>query len=90
MPVSVMPVVKVGECSPLALVVAADFGESEIENLHRAVGLDPDVGGLQVAMRDARVVRGFERIGDLRAMRRASSSGSGPSGDSPSMYSMTR
>ena len=41
------------------------FGETEVEHLHRAVGADFDVRGLQIAMDDALLVRGFERVGDL-------------------------
>jgi len=37
----------------------------ESEQLHRAVRPDLDVGGLQVAVDDAPVVRGVERLGDL-------------------------
>ena len=44
---------------------AGHLRQSEVEHLHRAVGLDLDVGGLQVAMRDASLVRGFQRVGDL-------------------------
>ena len=39
--------------------------EPEVEHLHRAVAADLDVGGLQIAMHDAQVVRGLERFGDL-------------------------
>ena len=48
------------------------LGESEVQHLHGAVGSDLDVGGLQVAMDDAQVVRGCQRVGDLGAMARAS------------------
>ena len=41
-------------------------GQSEIENLDRAVAADHDVGGLQITVDDSRLVRGFERSGDLR------------------------
>ena len=41
------------------------LGEAEVEDLHRAVGADSDVGRLQVAVNDALVMRGFERVGDL-------------------------
>ena len=41
------------------------LGEAEVEDLHRAVGADSDVGRLQVAVNDALVMRGFERVGNL-------------------------
>ena len=39
--------------------------QPEVEHLHRAVGAHLDVRGLQIAMDDALLVRGFERVGDL-------------------------
>ena len=39
--------------------------EAEVEHLDDAVGPDHDVGGLQVAMDDALLVSGLERVGDL-------------------------
>ena len=49
--------------------------QAEVEHLDRAVGADLDVGGLEIAMDDALLVRGLERVGDLprdrRALRRA-------------------
>ena len=39
--------------------------QPEVEHLHRAVGPDLDVRGLEIAMDDALLVRGFERVGDL-------------------------
>ena len=41
------------------------FGQPEVEHLHRAVGADLDVRGLEIAMDDALLVRGFQRLGDL-------------------------
>ena len=41
--------------------------EPEVQHLHRAVGADLDVRGLQVAVDDALLVRGLERLGDLPA-----------------------
>ncbi len=41
------------------------FGETEIQHLHRAVRAHLDVGGLQIAMDDPLLVRGFERFGNL-------------------------
>jgi len=41
------------------------FGQAEVEHLHRAIRADLDVGGLQVAMDDPLLVRGFQRLGDL-------------------------
>ena len=67
MPACVMPMVSVGEFSDCRWVAAPAFrfASPKVQHLHRAVGLDLDVAGLQIAMRDALVVRGFERIGDL-------------------------
>jgi hypothetical protein len=41
------------------------FRQTEIEDLHRAVLPDFDVGGFQVAVHDALFVRRFERLRDL-------------------------
>src|SRR6185369_3202803 len=45
--------------------VRPHFGEPEVEYLHDAIGLDLDVGGLQVAMDDGDLMRAFERRPDL-------------------------
>ena len=37
--------------------------QSEVEHLHFAVRSDLDIGGFQVAMNDAALVRGFQRFG---------------------------
>ena len=39
--------------------------EPEIEQFDGAVGSDLDIGGFEIAMDDALVVRGFERLRDL-------------------------
>ena len=39
--------------------------QPEVEHLHRAVGSDFDVCRLEIAMDDALLVRGFERVRDL-------------------------
>ena len=39
--------------------------QSEIQHLYRAVGLDLDVAGLQVAMNDAFLVGRLQRVRDL-------------------------
>ena len=39
--------------------------QAEVQHLHRAVLANLDVGGLQIAMDDPLLVRGFERLGDL-------------------------
>ena len=39
--------------------------EAEVEHLHLAGWRDLDIGGLQVAVNDAFLVRCFERFGDL-------------------------
>ena len=41
------------------------LGQSEVEHLHHAVGAYFHVRGLQIAMNDALLVRGFERLRDL-------------------------
>ena len=41
------------------------FRHPEVEHFHRAGGRDLDIGGLQIAMNDAFLVRGFQRLGDL-------------------------
>ena len=41
------------------------LGDSEVENLHGAVGPHHDVVRLQVAMNDASIVRGFQRVDHL-------------------------
>ena len=40
--------------------------QSEVQHLHLAVGRDLDVGGLQVAVDDALLMRGFEGFGNLQ------------------------
>ena len=53
-------------CWPAAtLAAAADFAESEIEQLD-AIGRDHDVAGLDVAMRYACAMGAFECVGNLR------------------------
>ena len=41
------------------------FRQTEVEHLHRAVGADLDVRGLEIAVNDALLVRRFERVGNL-------------------------
>ena len=45
------------------------LGQPEIEHLHRAVLCELDIGGLQIAMHDAVLVRRFERFGNLTGNR---------------------
>ena len=52
--------------------------QAEVEHLHDAVRSQLDVGRLQVAVDDPLLVGGFERLGDLRAIGSASSTGIGP------------
>ena len=46
-------------------VGACGLRQAEVEHLHRAVRRDLDVRGLQVAVDDALLVRGLERVGNL-------------------------
>ncbi len=48
----------------------ASLGEAEVEQFQSAVGRDPEVGRLQVAVDDSLVVGGLERVRDLHAERR--------------------
>ena len=41
------------------------LGQTEVENLDRAVRSQLDVGRLQIPVNDAGVVRGFKRLGNL-------------------------
>ena len=70
--------VTVGECvrSGLAPVARRRLRQAEVEHLDDAVGRDLDVGGLEVAMDDALLVRGVERIGDLPRDRQGLAIGS--------------
>ena len=43
----------------------SDFGETEIEDAYATVAGDQDVVGFEIAMDDARGVRGGQTIGDL-------------------------
>ena len=57
----------VGEFATLADVAGRfqRLRQAEVEHLHRAVGAHLDVRRLQVAVDDALLVRGLERVGDL-------------------------
>ena len=69
MPACVMASESVGDMVGLAAAAAAlllgGFGEAEVEDLDGAVGRDLDVGGLEVAVDDALLVRRFQPVGDL-------------------------
>jgi hypothetical protein len=54
------------DLAPAQFGPAAAVGEAEIEQLHVAVAPEDDVVGLDVAVCDARGVRGGERLGHLR------------------------
>jgi len=41
------------------------FRQTEVQHFHAAVGAHLDVCGLEVAMDDAELVRGFESVNDL-------------------------
>jgi hypothetical protein len=45
------------------------LGQPEVEHFHRAVWTYLDIGGLEIAMNDALLVRGLERLGDLACDR---------------------
>ena len=60
---------------------AQRLGQSEVQHLHGAVGAELDVGGLQVAMHDALLVRGLERVGDLPGDRQGFVDGQRPAGN---------
>lgn len=42
------------------------FRKPTVHDFHRAVALDIDVGGFEIAVDDPLLVRGFERLGNLR------------------------
>ena len=71
MPSCVARAVSVGEFMTPATVRRPTYPgverlrQTEIQHLHRAVVAHLDVGRLQIAMDDALLVRGFERLGDL-------------------------
>ena len=44
---------------------SSELGEPEVENFDFALWRDLDVRGLEIAMDDAAIVRGFERVDDL-------------------------
>ena len=48
---------------------ASHLGQPEVEDLGVAAWADEDVGGLDVAVNDARAVRGIQRVGDFDAER---------------------
>jgi hypothetical protein len=59
-----------GESLALLMLVTPAGGSTtlrqpEVEDLHRAVRADHDVGGLEIAVDDVLLMRRFERIGDL-------------------------
>ena len=45
----------------------SDLGEAEIEHFHAIARGDEDVGGFDVAVDDARAMRGVQRVGNLDA-----------------------
>ena len=45
--------------------LAGRLRETEVQDFHHAVVADDDVGGFEVAVDDAGVMRGLERVGDL-------------------------
>lgn len=66
MPISVIPVVaNVGECSPLTLIPAVTLASPKSRTLTVPSGLIRILGRLQVAVRDSRIMRCFEGVGNL-------------------------
>ena len=49
-----------------AFVLAQQLGDAEVEQLHLALGIDQDVGRLQVAMHDQVLVRVLDRAEHLQ------------------------
>ena len=68
-PVIIAGDVIVGDMRHVRQARAAGSGsqlrQAEVQHLHRAVGPHLDVRGLQIAMDDPLLVRGFQRLGDL-------------------------
>ena len=66
-PSRVSATVIVGDCDDVAsrFLARKHLRQPEVEHLHGAVGRDLDVRRLQIAVDDALLVRGFERVGDL-------------------------
>ena len=79
-----------------AFIWRDDLRQPEVQHLHHAVRTNLDVGGLEVAVNDAVLVRGLERLGDLPSDPSASAIGipdrflSRSSSVSPSTTSRTR
>jgi hypothetical protein len=57
--------VTVGESSGLLAADASELCQAEVQHLHGAVGPDFDIARFEVAMNDALLVRGLERVGNL-------------------------
>jgi hypothetical protein len=51
--------------TPAAATCSQGLGQPEVEDLHGAVRRHLDVGGLQVAVNDALLLSGLERVGNL-------------------------
>ena len=65
-PARVPPSVIVGDCVRSAVPRRRSrLRQTEVEDLHDPVGRDLDIGGLQIAVDDALLVRRVERFGDL-------------------------
>ena len=58
-----------------------EFREAEVQHLHHAVLAHLDVRRFEIAMRDAQLVRRFERVGDLLRNRQGFGHGDRPIGD---------
>jgi hypothetical protein len=60
-------VVIVGICETFTAAAAGSIAlaQAEVQHFHRAVGTHFDIGWLEVAVDDARLVGGVERVGDL-------------------------
>ena len=65
-PARVCMLVIVGEFAMAPDARVGRLGQAEVEHLHGAVGAHHDVGGLEIAVDDAPLVSGLERLDDLR------------------------
>lgn len=67
----------------------AELRQAEVQQLDAGLG-DENIGGFQIAMSNALLVRGVESIANLAAYFSACFRGRGPFSGAPSTYSITR